>query len=98
MSLLDGETGPITTVTIPEGVQSKAAWEAAGASGADELFKYSHARTHVDPGTLVYLKFDHLDITEELRLAAIAAFNARWAELVPGWTPPVKDDKPMVQQ
>lgn len=92
MTMLAGESMPLATVTVVEGARSREAWSAAGAAGADELFRYPHVRSHADPGTLVYLKFDNLDFAEELRTAAIAAFDARWKQLVPGWEPPIKTE------
>lgn len=92
MTMLAGESAPLATVSVASGTLSREKWSAAGAAAADELFKYSHVRSHADPGTLVYLQFDNLDFTEELRTAAIAGFDARWKQLVQGWEPPIRTE------
>jgi hypothetical protein len=88
------ETGPLIKVEITKGNISRHAWSMAGQVGAEQLFaEYPFTRKDPNPGSLVYLHFDHLDLTEELRLAAIAGFNRRWAELVPGWKPEIPDNE-----
>lgn len=88
---------PLATVSVGVGHQSKTRWEATGREAADELFRFAHIRIHPDPGTLIYLSFDQLDFTEDLLNAAIAAFNERWKQLVPGWEPQIKDAEVLAQ-
>lgn len=86
--------GPLIKVEIKEGHTAREYWTLAGQVGAEQLFeRYPFARKDPNRGSLVHLVFDELDRTEDLRLAAIAGFNRRWSELVPGWKPAIPDNE-----
>jgi hypothetical protein len=63
-------------------------WETAAVNAARELFALVGAERAGDisePGTRVALQFDVLDFSEELKAAAVAAFEGEWGLLVPAW-------------
>lgn len=83
----DGDLDGLLKVRIE--VDTEIGWAAAGRKAAEDLFA-SHliARELREPGRCVFLLANVYQVTEGLKEAAIAAFNARWAQLVPGWKAP----------